>query len=354
MAESILRIARIGYGSAPLEADAILHHVHPTNYRFLVHDPHGEYGGHVVYYDHDGLTADPNGGQTAGMSRFRVAVLGDSFVEAGQVAFSDSFVGRLQARGRADTIVRNYGVASYSPIIYRLLWDHKVSSFGPTHVFVLLYSNDFADDKRYVERALFSSFGDVRAVRGAGSMAWTKIPGGGLVIRQLRRSYLARLIRKLSQVTQLKLTWSIRNGDNPKPVVGNLVEEAPELSEPTTGYVLSLASAVEQVGADFVLMVVPSKFQLQREPAENETSSEVEYSDRWASWARRHSIKFIDFVEPFEAEYRAGRRPFFVIDSHFNELGHAVVARVIAQHFPTLFSERVLETRDFGTQRSEN
>ena len=68
--------------------------------------------------------------------------MGDSFIEATQVSYPDSFVGRLAKYGSARTVVRNFGVTSYSPIFYVLQWRHHVKRFRPTHVFVLLFSND--------------------------------------------------------------------------------------------------------------------------------------------------------------------------------------------------------------------
>ena len=37
-AEILLRILDIGYGNAPLENSTKYHHVHPSNYNFLMHE----------------------------------------------------------------------------------------------------------------------------------------------------------------------------------------------------------------------------------------------------------------------------------------------------------------------------
>ena len=51
IAEILLRTLGIGYGNAPLERSPLYHHVHPSNYQFLMHDPRAEYGGYNIYYD---------------------------------------------------------------------------------------------------------------------------------------------------------------------------------------------------------------------------------------------------------------------------------------------------------------
>ena len=42
--------------------------------------------------------------------------MGDSFTEAGQVAYANSFVGLLDASAKGVATVKNYGVSSYSPL----------------------------------------------------------------------------------------------------------------------------------------------------------------------------------------------------------------------------------------------
>ena len=113
--EISLRFFDLGYGNAPLESHPVLHHVHPRSYRFLSHTPSGEYGGHHVFYDQHGLVSDTERGASK-EANCRIAFLGDSFTEAGQVAYKKSFVGLLDSA--TNCMVLNYGVSSYSPIFY--------------------------------------------------------------------------------------------------------------------------------------------------------------------------------------------------------------------------------------------
>ena len=53
--EVVLRVLDIGYGNAPLVSNSKLHHSHPVDYKFRSHNPTNEYGGHIVYYDENGL-----------------------------------------------------------------------------------------------------------------------------------------------------------------------------------------------------------------------------------------------------------------------------------------------------------
>ena len=77
-----------------------------------------------------------------------MAVMGDSFVEAVQVAWEDTFVARMQVRSAGRTDVLNRANSSYSPLIALLRWQRQVVHERPTHLLLLLCSNDLADDRR--------------------------------------------------------------------------------------------------------------------------------------------------------------------------------------------------------------
>ena len=58
--EGALRVMKIGYGNAPLEGSKILHHEHPKDYSFLIHDVGGEFQENAfVHYNEEGLRFNP-------------------------------------------------------------------------------------------------------------------------------------------------------------------------------------------------------------------------------------------------------------------------------------------------------
>ena len=74
--EMALRVVKVGYGSAPLEGSSMLHHEHPKNYSFLVHDVGGEFQENAfVHYDAEGLRFNPDAaGNNEEMPVFSFAV----------------------------------------------------------------------------------------------------------------------------------------------------------------------------------------------------------------------------------------------------------------------------------------
>lgn len=86
---------------------------------------------------------------------FRIAILGDSFVEAIQVPFDSVLSERLEARlnaSRPDVRhyeVINFGSSGYGTCQQLLLLEELVLRFAPDVVVAFFYHNDLDDDRRF-------------------------------------------------------------------------------------------------------------------------------------------------------------------------------------------------------------
>jgi len=78
----------------------------------MSHDPYNEYGGHHVFYDQDGLISFTTNFQTTRKHTKKIALLGDSFTKATQVAYAELFAGIIQNEQK-ELLVKNFGVSSY-------------------------------------------------------------------------------------------------------------------------------------------------------------------------------------------------------------------------------------------------
>ncbi len=316
--EISLRIFGVGYGHSPLVSDPSIHHKHPANYMFTFHTPSEEFGGHIIRYDNQGLVSNPKLEKNPSTRKLhRIALMGDSFVEGLQVPYGSSLTGLLEKAARDTVVVRNYGVSGYSPIYYLRQWEDVVKGFRPTHVYVLLYSDDVGSDLSMAEKVGWSGLGEPPLLPG------TSV---GQIAGQMRKLYVARFIRRL----QLKLLWWLKNRNNIEPVVGGFIEENPDISTLTSRIILSLADRIQNTGAAFTLMVVPSKYRLTTKTITHETP---QFSDKWEEWAKRHGVRFLDLTARFEEVHS----PFFQTDIHFSKEGHQITAAVIAADLPTLF-----------------
>ena len=191
IAEIIFRIFHIGYGNNPLERSKIYHHTHPLNYSFRMYDPNGEYGGHDVYYDNLGFRTKNKSISILDHQNNvdSILFLGDSFTEAAQVAYEDTFVNLVESTLGIPTI--NLRCPLFS-IIYKLITKNIISKFSAKTVIMQIYTNDFRSDKNFFENAKFYN-NEVIAVDGGEN---------NFLISLLRKSYVARFLRKSQLIIQ--------------------------------------------------------------------------------------------------------------------------------------------------------
>ena len=320
LAEVVLRAMNMGFGNSPMEPDQVLHHVHPRSYSFIQQHPSGELGGFEIEYNSEGRVYRGHAAKTNEPSTgCRVALMGDSFVEAGQVPFAQSFAGLLEAAS-PNCAVRDYGTRSYSPAIYLVQWTTVVSTWKPTRVFLLLFGGDLREDVDYLKSASLDAQGLPTAIHG---------PEDGWLFSQLRRSYVARFVRMITQ----RMAWTMEHHGEDQFTIGGVVEEHPEWSGPTPGIVEEINRRVSANGGTLTLMVVPSRYRLMGDGRIPITS---DLHDTVQAWARKHGIDFLDLNRPFDGAAKAGKQLFFLQDIHFTADGHQVVADAIAKQYPQL------------------
>lgn len=321
LAEIGLRVMNMGFGNSPMEPDAVLHHVHPKNYSFIQQHPSGELGGFEIEYNSEGRVYRGRAAATTepATADCRVAIMGDSFAEAGQVPFAESYAGLLEAAAPG-CAVRDYGTRSYSPAIYLVQWTRVIAPWKPTHVFVLVFGGDVREDVDYLKSADLDPQGFPTAIHG---------PDDGWLVAQLRRSYVARFVRMVSQ----RAEWAWSHRGEAQWTIGGIVEEHPDWSGPTPRLIEELNRRVTAAGGLLTVMVVPSRYRMMGDGKVPLTSDLHDTVGRWA--AERH-IAFLDLNTAFERESRAGKRLFFLQDIHFTTEGHRIVAEEILRQHPEL------------------
>jgi hypothetical protein len=284
-------------------------------------------GGFQIHYDTDGrvvrntpLAIDI----PKSTAPCRIALMGDSFTEAGQVPFEASFAGLLEEAARHSCEVRNYGVRSYSPAIYLVQWTRDVQPWHPTHVFLLLFGNDVREDVTYLSTATMASTGFPTAIRG---------PDDGWLFALLRRSYLARFVRMVG----MRASWTLEHGNEDQWTVGGVVEEHPDWGGPTPGLVAEINQRVTASGAQLIVMAVPSRYLLMGDG--KIAIQGRDFHQTVKAWTESQGIQFLDLHSPFERAARAGVPLFFLQDIHFTAEGNALVAATIAHTYPQQFAD---------------
>lgn len=316
LAEVFLRLFGVGYGNAPIEADSVLHHVHPKNYRFFVHDPAGEYGGFYVAYDKDGYRIpDPPQRNAKSQIGRGVYFLGDSFTEANQVSWDESFAGKIE-KLPSIAYVRNMGVSSYSPIFYLIQYKTALQNIRDVDVVIQLYENDFGTDL-----SMYDQLGRIELEK------INKIDGGNssLAIKVLRHSYLARLIRKV----QLQLSYYFKNsGDDSSRSMTSLDSHPLNDNRRLTYDLLKeIKKESDLRGIRLHLMMIPSK----KLSLQNKCCHEDELHADVKRFAIESGISFIDLANYFSLA-RNQDMLFFNKDIHLTASGHELVHQAVTDH----------------------
>jgi lysophospholipase L1-like esterase len=298
---------------------------------------------------------------------FRVVVLGDSYAEALQVPVELTFWRRLEgllagcdfAAGHPIEVL-NFGVSGYSTGQQLLALRHRVAAFGPDLVLLAFLSgNDVRDNSREIAGSYPRPY-------------FSLAPDGGLLFDD---SYRAHWIHRLK--TSLLWRAMVETGDHlrlmqllnkVKNVLGQPLS-APEaqqiagdigldnrvyLSQPapdwerawqlTERLVAQVRSESEALGGRFLLVTlsnpgqVPVDPQQMRDHAARLGEADLFFPERrMRAFAKREGIEAVLLAEPFAAhaaatgEYLHGFANTQLGGGHWNERGHALAARLIAE-----------------------
>jgi len=318
LCELILRFFSIGYGSAPLDGSKIFHHEHPKNYSFLSYFPNGEYGGFNVTFDKMGNRISKN--FTQYNSNRRIAFLGDSFTEALQVSYDDSFVGLIGNKNKID--VYNFGVSSYSPLIYLAQIKEGLNKLKPTDLIIQIFENDLTDDKFYYKNA------DNKNLK-----LFTKVSGENrfFLIKILRYSYFARLIRR----SQLQLKYILYDiGFFQKPA-NNALKPKKFDGELTLNIIKQIKQELKKTDINLYLITIPKK-----ELTKKEKCCKKDFFYNYIKeFTETNDIVFIDTAKSFQNHPNQSKL-FFDIDIHLTEEGHKLIASDITKKMQLKFVKK--------------
>ena len=249
--EIVFRVFRVAYDNYPMNTHPIFHHVNKPNYAFEAYDYYfEEFDGFEVRFDENGRRiGSKNSKNQSGNPKFRAAFLGDSYARAGEVPFDSSYFGILQ-NAYPDWEMTNYGVASYSTVIYYLQAKHLLANTEnkPDVVFLQLCYNDLPGDLEYLELATYDE--DSLVSKADGGLR-TKIRYFGRDFYLVR--YIARAIPTFRRQPHLDTSHpGIR-------VPYNHAEFAEFEGSVSAFYTKKIIELLDSQGIETYLMFIPSK-----------------------------------------------------------------------------------------------
>jgi len=295
---------------------------------------------------------------TAGVPR--VLMLGDSFIEAKQVAEADTVAARLQVMTGAEYL--NSGTFDWGPVQQYLYLSHEGARFRPDAIVQFFYlGNDVADNvprsRGELRRLGFPAAGVDDDTGELELLPWTASPPtradrvsevlGGTFATY--RAYETGILDKVrySQV-------------NPYPMERHLLDlfrdREPASLATAWRVVDALLGAIqaegERIGAPTLLVIVPTKWQVHAD----DWRAFLKHHDRgiddgWdldkpnrrlARLAEARGMPVLDLQPALRAAAAEGTRLYYAVDTHWTAEGHAVAARELARY---LSERRMLAVR---------
>ena len=285
--------------------------------------------------------------------RYRVMVLGDSFVEGAQVPVEDTVSRRLEpllasaVPGRpVDTV--NAGNAGFGTAQELLFLEHEGADYHPD-VVVLVYfvDNDLPDNGYRVarERRIDTTRRPFFVPDGKGGIALR--PGAApppdrleAVRPHLRRLVSYNLIENFLLWHEAREQEQAQIGKNRPTYLPDPPEEWDEAWWVTEQILGRVRESARAIGAELVVVAAPSFYQVD-DAAWNELIKSTRDRDlyrqdvpnrRLAEIAERQGLRFLDLLPSIRQAQAAGSGLYFPADGHWTSAGHAFAARQIAEY----------------------
>jgi hypothetical protein len=267
----------------------------------------------------------------------RIAIVGDSFVEALQVPYNQSLGERLAAdlrSGGGPVEVYRFAISG-APLSQDLqMIEREVVCYRPDWIVVVMTNLDFANSYRFQPGRYTSSFLKLSVKRGRilreiPPLPWTSNWREWLRRTATARYFLYRWRVRPAALINLLLPRARADPLGP-PVPAALVAAQPDGGNvaAATGYLFGrMAQTARSIEARLLLVMVDNSDAIYR----GRDGSQAPLNQLAAAIAARHDLPFIDLDAAFAADWRSGHQRFeFVSDRHWNEHGHAVAADAVA------------------------
>jgi hypothetical protein len=268
----------------------------------------------------------------------RVAVVGDSYVEALQVPHDRSLGEQLAGHlGRPDRLVEVYrfGIGGAPLSQYLHMIEREVARYRPDWIVVLMVHNDFDESFASVPGRYTSSFLKLQMENGRVVGEIRPTPWTPSLVEWLRHGALVRFFyyrwqARWETLKNFLVSEAHAGGGLAANIDVTAVLRKRAEIEAATDYLFGrLARAARGIDARLLLAMDGDRGAIYAQQAD---SAPLILNRLATQTAEKHGIPLVDLHPAFLAEWKAnGGRFEFRSDSHWNERGHAVAAAAIAQ-----------------------
>ena len=339
--------------------DPVLYYRHVANSRGLSVDRLG-YDGYraVLGYNSRAIREDKEIELPKPSGCYRVLLLGDSVVEAAHVPLQLTLGKRLENKLSMDCKqfqfeVLNSGVSGWSTSQEYIYYKNEGASLNPDMVIICFCLNDVTEDYRNLKRmktdendlpiAVAPDYGFIRRATGLGRQIKLYALFADFLMRPLdrRRALMPGGVWRLNQIAK---------GDQITRSTYALFNEKYSSSDEmcwdrTKRYILAIKEIADRNAQQTVLVCIPLSHQVS--PLQNQLGKQC-WGPKWKDYveestkpqgilrelAKENNMHFVDLLPAFKDAGRT-QKLFYDYDGHFNEQGHELAARTIADYILT-------------------
>lgn len=299
-----------------------------------------------VITDRDGFRIGHGGRVEADRT---ILLLGDSFMEALQVEYEQSFAGLLEARLAErfgePVAVRNAGVSSWDPPHYLIRAGSALQNETFDLVLVMLYlGNDVVTNR--VERYQPRRFSDIHRLRVPKEISRSEMVDAVLYpINDFLevRSHFFIFLKTRAEAIRMRL--GLAAVDFPTELL--LSESASTRWDITAEICRDIAKLANEHDASVLFAFIPAPFQVDRQEFElavkglgvDPEAVDLDQPNRLLGAAfRARELPLVDVLDVFREAHAAGKQLYGRVDRHLSPEGHAVLENALESRVYELMS----------------
>lgn len=262
---------------------------------------------------------------------FDLTALGDSFTYCDDISPEGCWLRLLG--DRTGLSIGDLGVPGYSTLAEARMLERYGVALHPRIVLTTVSANDFRDNEQF-EQWLRSGSDDfprwLSQARRKGAVRDT-LARHSVVFRiflAVQRASSRQMEKYTDDTLDLAFSfdpWWLKLTNGPENSPGfRLMQQA----------LLGMEAHAEQIGAQLVVLFVPSKEEVYWDIARQYVKQDVQVDRPRAvvrSFCEKNALKFCDLTDELRAEARNGHQLYLRVSGHWNEAGHALVADATAQ-----------------------
>jgi hypothetical protein len=273
---------------------------------------------------------------------FRIALLGDSFVEGFSTREEDSIAVMLEehmnesAAGKIEVL--NFGCSSFSPSLEYYLLQRFVEKFSPDMVVLLFHVTDVSNDWEYEKYKVLDKNGRTVGING-------HTDKGGLYTTLEKSVFLRAVVQKIKLIKRLRRLDVDKEYHLTDSYFAMFKDEYSELDqkawELTQSYITLIREWADNAGVPFLIVAIPVGSQVEalvmnsgeksKFPQDWQNLESTKMQDILFTWAKNTETDYLDLL-PYAKAYKENNKNeilFYPQDQHFTLFGNRVAAKAI-------------------------